>query len=87
MEIPYTIFLGIYFLAVLFILVYALINLLHVMRLSRLSNHVVLVSFLFIAGTLFILFMSYHSLVKINWQQRIDWHSTINESFQEFNPL
>lgn len=87
MNIPYSIFLGFYLLAALFILVYALINLLHVMRLSRLSNQVVLVTFIFIAGTLFILFMSYHSLSKISWQTKIDFGSEIKEQVQEFNPL
>jgi hypothetical protein len=87
MIIPYTVFLGIYLLAALFILVYALINLLHVMRLSLLSSQAVAVTFIFIAGLLFIAFMSYHSLVKIDWHGSINVGAAIQDQVKEFNPL
>lgn len=87
MVIPYTLFLGIYLFAVLFILIYAAINLLHLIRLSNLSTQSVALSFIFVAGLLFIIFMSYRSLVKIDWQKRINPGAAVQESLQEFNPL
>ena len=87
MVIPYTLLLGLYLLAALFVIVYALVNLLHVIRLSLLSNQAVAVTFVFIAGLLFIAFMSYHSLVKINWHGSINVGATIQQEFKEFNPL
>lgn len=87
MMIPYTIFLGLYLFAILFILIYAAINLLHVMRLSNLSSHSVAITFIFITGVMFILFMSYRSLIKIDWQGTLDFGYTVQESFKEFNPL
>ncbi len=87
MDIPYTLFLGLYFFGVLILMIYAAINLLHVMRLSNLSNQVVTVTFIFIAGLLFILFMSYRSLIKIDWQKRFNIGNTIQSSLEEFNPL
>ncbi len=87
MVIPYTLFLGVYLFAVLFIVIYAAINLLHLMRLSNLSTQAVALSFIFIAGLLFIVFMSYRSLVKVDWEKRIDFRATVQESLQEFNPL
>lgn len=87
MTIPYIIFLWAYVLAVIFILVFAAIIVLHVVRLSRLSSQVFLVAVVFLAGLMFILFSSYHSLVKIDWQSSINFGDTIQESFKEFNPL
>ncbi|HLD86384.1 MAG TPA: hypothetical protein VJA28_02915 [Patescibacteria group bacterium] len=87
MIIPYTVFLGLYLLGVLFVLVYALVTLLHVMRLSRLASQAVAVTFIFIAGILLILFMSYHSLSRVNWQGSISIGTDFPESARELSPL
>lgn len=87
MSIPYNIFLGVYLLVVLFILIFAAINLLHIVRLSRLSSQMMFVVVIFIAGLLFILSMSYQSLNKINWQTSANFANTIEGTIKEFNPL
>lgn len=87
MIIPYTLFLGLYLFGVLFIIVYVTINLLHVIRLSNFDTQAIAVTFIFLAGLFFILFMSYRSLIKIDWHKKIDVMGNIQSSWQEFNPL
>ncbi len=87
MAIPYVIFLGIYLVAVFFILIFVAVNLLHIIRLSRISSYSALALAVFIVGLMLILSMSYHSLKKIDWQQSLNVMDTITDSVKEFNPL
>ncbi|MDP3986482.1 MAG: hypothetical protein Q8P77_03605 [Candidatus Veblenbacteria bacterium] len=86
MSVPYGIFLGIYLAAVLFVLLYTFFNLFHLLRFSRLSTMAVAMTFILIAGTLFILFISYRSFSKVDWHDSFEVN-TVGADLKEFNPL
>lgn len=70
--IPYLVFLGLYLLAVIVLMFFGLASLYHLLRFSALSPVSVGMTFILIAGTAIILFLSYQQLSIIDWQQSLD---------------
>lgn len=70
--IPYSALLIVYGLTVAVVFVYALLNLYHVVRYGRLDATLYFMTGLFIAGFIFILFVSWTFIGRIDWSQSID---------------
>jgi hypothetical protein len=72
MSIPLSIFLVIYGLAVAMMLIYALFNLYHILRFGHFDRASYFMTGLFIAGFLFILFVSYLYIRQVDFTDEID---------------
>lgn len=72
-SVPYVIFLGIYLVIVLAILVFAFFSLYHLLRFGFRTTVNVGMTFVLIAGTILILFVSYRSLQQIDWTASIEF--------------
>ena len=82
-SIPYVIFLGLYLLAVLVILVFAFFSLYHLLRFGFRTTVNVTMTFVLIAGTIFILFLSHRSLNKVDWSAALEFETPV-ESVSPF---
>lgn len=72
LTIPYVAFLWPYFIAVAVLLYFAFAAVFHVLRFGTLTSASVAIAFVIMAGTAFILFMSYRSLHLVDWSQSVD---------------
>ncbi len=72
MAIPFTIFLGLYLLAVFIVLLFGLASLYHLLKFGVLSTTSVTMTFLLWAGTISILFASYRFISAFDWSQSFD---------------
>ena len=72
MTIPLSIFLIIYLVLLGVCLIFALWTIYHVVRFGTLNFRTVLTSFIFVAGIIIILFLSYQNLKEVNWQATIN---------------
>ncbi len=82
-TIPYSTFLIVYLLVIVVILFFAIASLYHLLKYGFLSPTAVFMTFLLIAGTAFILFISYSVLSEMNWQQEL----TIGQAYNSLNPF
>lgn len=83
MVIPYIYFLYAYLAAVVFLLLFGLSALYHMLRFGFLSLVSVTTTFVMIAGVLILLFLSYQILLQIDWQQAWD----LEILFKAVNPF
>ncbi|MBU1039145.1 hypothetical protein KKC17_02900 [Patescibacteria group bacterium] len=83
LAIPYLFFLGLYLLAVVILLFFGLASLYHLLRFSALSPVSVTMTFIMMAGTAIIIFLSYQQLIVIDWQQSLDLRLVL----QALNPF
>ncbi|MFZ5390975.1 MAG: hypothetical protein ACOZAJ_01725 [Patescibacteria group bacterium] len=81
--IPYTLFLGLYLLGVVVLLFFGLASLYHLLRFASLSPVSVSMTFILIAGTAIIIFLSYQQLSIIDWSQSLD----LRLVWQAINPF
>ncbi len=82
-AIPYWVFLIPYCLVMLLLVVFAGINLFHLLRYAFMSPVAVFTTFLLIAGTVFILLVSYYFLSPFDWFQELTFNNNVNS----FNPF
>jgi len=83
LAIPYVFFLGLYLLGAAIVLLFGLSSLFHLLRFGFLSPVSVTMTFFLIAGTVVIVFLSYHSLVLIDWSHSLD----LTVVWQAINPF
>ncbi|MFA4818375.1 MAG: hypothetical protein WC621_00875 [Patescibacteria group bacterium] len=72
MAVPYYIFLLIYLLIAVALLLYGASILWHLLRYGFLSWGSVFLTFIMIAGTVVVLFISYRTLAPVDWNQSFD---------------
>lgn len=72
MAIPYIVFLGLYLLAVVILAFFALASLYHLLKFGYFSPTSIFTTFIMIAGTALIVFISYRELSAIDWSQSLD---------------
>ncbi|MBI5466451.1 MAG: hypothetical protein HY974_04135 [Candidatus Kerfeldbacteria bacterium] len=72
MAIPYVIFLGLYVIGLIMLLVFGLSSLYHLLRYGFFTPTSVFMTFLLIAGTALILFISYQHIGAIDWGRSFD---------------
>ncbi|MFH1112030.1 MAG: hypothetical protein V1712_03085 [Patescibacteria group bacterium] len=82
-AIPYLVFLVVYLIAITVILFFAFASLYHLLKYGFFSPAAVFMTFLLIAGTAFILFVSYRSLVGVDWYEAL----TIGQAYNSLNPF
>lgn len=83
LTIPYLAFLWPYLLAVAVLLYFAFAAVFHVLRFGTLTSASVAIAFIIMAGTALILFLSYRSLVLVDWGQSVD----VVEFFKSLYPF
>lgn len=83
MAIPYVIFLGLYFLGVVILTFFAISSLYHLLKFGFFSPTSIFTTFIMIAGTALILFISYRELGAIDWSQSLD----LEFVFKTINPF
>ncbi len=83
MEVSFVVFLWVYLAAVLVVLLFASSSLYHLMRFGFLGSTSVAMTFVLIAGTVFILFVSYLYLSEIDWTRSLNLEGFI----VSLNPL
>lgn len=83
LAIPYWALLIPYVLVMLLLVFFGAINLFHLLRYGFFSPVATFMTFFLIAGTIFILMVSYYFLSPIDWLQEI----TIKDSINSLNPL
>ena len=71
MALPLAIFYFVYLAFVLVFLFYTLFNLYHLVRFGLLSIPVVIVIFVYLAGSIAILLLSWGAIAQIDWSQSI----------------
>lgn len=71
MEIPYSVILYVYLGLVGLFIIFCLVDLYHVVRFGFLNSTTVGMTFVFIAGSAILLFISYTYLKDIDWSQQI----------------
>lgn len=72
LTVPYLAFLWPYLIAVAILLYLAAAMVFHVLRFGTLTSASVAIAFIIIAGTALILFLSYRSLMLVEWSQSVD---------------
>ncbi|MFH1867290.1 MAG: hypothetical protein ABIJ81_04395 [Patescibacteria group bacterium] len=82
-AIPYSVFLIIYAVTMAVILFFAVSSLYHLLKYGFMSPLAVFMTFLLIAGTAFILVVSYLSFSVIDWQQELSFE----QGYDSFNSL
>ncbi|MFA4937196.1 MAG: hypothetical protein WC575_02845 [Patescibacteria group bacterium] len=82
-AIPYSAFLIVYIIAIAIILFFTVASLHHLLRYGFFSPTAVFMTFLLIAGTAFILFISFSVLSGVNWHEEL----TIGQAYNSFNPF
>ena len=79
LEIPYVVFLGLFLLGVLAVLVFGFFNLYHLIRFGFRTTVNVGMTFVLVAGTAFILFVSYRSLQQVDWTRTLELELPLEE--------
>ena len=77
-SIPYIYFFIVYLLIVLMVLFFAAASLYHLIKYGFMSGLGIFMTFLLIAGTVFIFLLSYEAISAIDWQQQITLGQTTN---------
>lgn len=82
-TVPFIIFLGIYLMAVVVLLLFALSSLYHLLKFGFFSPTSIAMTFALIGGTAVILFASYGYLQAVDWSQSLD----VGLLVQDLNPF
>lgn len=72
MPIPFIAFLGFYLIAIFIVLVFGISSLYHLLRFGFFSPTSITTTFILIAGTVLIMFISYRLLIVFDWSQSFD---------------
>lgn len=80
---PYSYFLIVYLLAMAMILFFAAASLYHLVKYGFMSPLGMFMTLLLIAGTMYVLLLSYEALAAIDWKQQI----SIGQSANSFDPF
>ena len=72
MAIPFIAFLGLYLIAVFIVLLFGISSLYHLLRFGFFSPTSVIMTFIMLAGTALLMFISYRLLIVFDWSQSFD---------------
>ncbi len=83
LTIPYIAFLGLYAIFLVIMLFLGFSSLYHLLKFGFFSPTSITMTFIMLAGTVYILFASYQELMMVDWSQSLD----IGLLWQDINPL
>jgi hypothetical protein len=72
MPIPFIAFLGLYLIAVFIVLLFGISSLYHLLRFGFFSPTSITMTFIMLAGTALLMFISYRLLIVFDWSQSFD---------------